>query len=112
MANPVYIRRFGALIMLFVFAFCITPKILLHNLLADHRDAPFSHNHADGSQISKSVFNCNSDNLVVESPFINDYLPVELSAVPKFPDEHIVYLKNFCSGTCLYFELRGPPGLC
>ncbi|HLK30081.1 MAG TPA: hypothetical protein VKT28_15985 [Puia sp.] len=95
--------------MLMVFAFSVTPKILLHNLVADHRDTPRSHNNSKEQQLSKTGFNCNCDNLVVESPFVNDYVEIDLSVTQNFSGQKIAYENNFYSLHYFYFELRGPP---
>jgi len=97
--------------MLIVFAFSVTPKILLHNLVADHRDTPRSQNHSKQNQLSKTGFNCNCENLVVESPFVNDFIPLNLSIATQFAQEQIVYTDDFHSLNYFYFELRGPPAI-
>jgi hypothetical protein len=97
--------------MLMVFAFSVTPKILLHNLVADHRDTPRSHNNSKEQQLSKTGFNCNCDNLVVEWPFVNDYTPIDLSIEQNFSEQTIAYTNNFHSLHYFYFELRGPPAI-
>ena len=95
--------------MLAVFAFSVTPKILLHNLVADHKDTPIKSNHSNQEQFSRAGFNCNCDNLVVESPFLNDFIPVDLSVEKQFALQKISYADNFHSLNYFYFELRGPP---
>jgi len=103
------IRSVLATLMLAVFAFSVTPKILLHNLVADHKDTPIKSNHSNQEQISKAGFNCNCDNLVVESPFVNDFTPVDLSIEKQFAKQKIFFKNNFFSLQHFYFELRGPP---
>jgi len=97
--------------MLIVFAFSVTPKILLHNLVADHRDTPRSHNNSKQNQLSKTGFNCNCENLVVESPFVNDFVPFNLSIASQFANRQFVYNDDFRSVNHFYFELRGPPAI-
>jgi hypothetical protein len=106
--NNIIRKLFGAF-MLMVFAFSVTPKILLHNLVADHRDTPRSHNSSKEQQLSKTGFNCNCDNLVVESPFINDFAAVRLSDQPEFAKRHITFINDFSFPFLFYFRLRGPP---
>jgi hypothetical protein len=95
--------------MLAVFVFSVTPKILLHNLVADHKDSPIKSNLSDKHQFSKAVFNCNCDNLVVESPFVNDVLPVYLAVQKLFVRQQTFFRNNFSFLHHFYFELRGPP---
>lgn len=103
------IKSVLATLMLAVFAFSVTPKILLHNLVADHKDTPIKSNHSNQEQVSKAGFNCNCDNLVVESPFINDFIPVDLSLKKEFVQQQNFFKNNFNSLHYFYFELRGPP---
>jgi hypothetical protein len=103
------IRTFLAALMLTVFAFSVTPKILLHNLVADHKDTPINSNHSNKEQFSKAGFNCNCDNLVVESPFVNDFFPVQLSVEKQFAQQQTFFKNYFNSLHHFYFELRGPP---
>ena len=103
------IRSALAGLVMAVFAFSVTPKILLHDLVADHKDTPINSNHSNQEQISKAGFNCNCDNLVVESLFVNDFIPVDLSLKKKFAQQQDFLKNNFNSFHYFYFELRGPP---
>ncbi|HVM87856.1 MAG TPA: hypothetical protein VMT76_06680 [Puia sp.] len=95
--------------MLIVFAFSVTPKILLHNLVADHRDTPLAHNYSHDQQVSKTGFNCNCDNLVVESPFVNNIDRIDVKITRNFSEQYIAYTNYFISLHQVYFTLRGPP---
>jgi hypothetical protein len=94
-----------------VFAFGITPKRTLHNLVANHKDGklnPSSHN-GRTSDISRAAFNCQCDTLISESPFVSE--PGTLCSLPE--TVYSFYLDKelgkhhpselFC------FDLRGPP---
>ena len=90
--------------MLIVFAFSVTPRILLHSLVADHRDTPRKHNNSTEQQLSKTGFNCNCDNLVVESPFVNNYVSIELQLTQQFfekkteyADQPFLIFPGYCS---------------
>ena len=104
-----FIRTVLAVLMLMVFAFSVTPKILLHNLVANHKDSEIKSNFSNEEQFSKSGFNCNCDNLVVESPFVNDFIPVHLSAAKQFAQHQTFFRNGFASFHHFYLELRGPP---
>jgi hypothetical protein len=103
------IRSVLAALMMAVFAFSVTPKILLHDLVADHKDTPIKPNHSNQEQISKAGFNCNCDNLVAESPFVNDFIPVDLSLTKEFAQQQTFFKSEFTSSRNFYTELRGPP---
>ncbi len=63
------IRKISAAFFLLLFSFCITPKRFLHDILANHKDAqPFAS--VPVQQISQSGFRCQTDDLVVEAPFL------------------------------------------
>ena len=105
------IRKLSAGFLLLLFALCVTPKKTLHDLIADHKDTPFASTGAMQQHISNSGFRCNCDDLVVESPFICDYIPIDIIAPAVYtshipvPDDDFRFLHHF------YFELRGPPGI-
>lgn len=98
--------------MLAVFSFSVMPKIILHDLVADHRDTPLAQNYSDQQQVSKTGFNCNCDNLVVELPFVNDIARIEVAVSQHFSGQSNAYINHFSSPNCFYFELRGPPQSC
>jgi hypothetical protein len=60
-----------------LFAFSITPKIVLHNLVANHKDGKTKTSLPDAysTQLSKASFNCQCDNLISESPFVAEVQP-------------------------------------
>jgi hypothetical protein len=69
MKDSLLIKRFLAAFFLLLFSFCVTPKRFLHDVLANHKDAkPFSSDPIQ--QISQSGFRCQTDDLVVEAPFL------------------------------------------
>jgi hypothetical protein len=106
------ISRFVAGFVLVVFAFGITPKLALHNLVANHKDRTTRHVHRDPgcTHWAKAGFHCPIDNLVVESPFVpgvaNSFVLLKpqpaASFIPAFP-EAPVPVSGFT------FSLRGPP---
>ena len=104
------IQRLLSSFLLVLFAFSITPKKVLHDLVANHRD---THSKAcsDNSttKIVKAGFNCNCDNLVVESPFVNDLVPVHFNVAKQFAQQQTFFRNNFNSLHHFYSELRGPP---
>jgi len=95
--------------MLLLFAFSITPKLLLHDLVANHKDTPLKSSSNKTQQFDVAGFNCGCDNLVVESPFVQNFIAAEI-LIPSFYSQHInPGIKNFISVKQFYVGLRGPP---
>jgi hypothetical protein len=105
------IKKIIGIVLLVVFAFGITPKRTLHNLIADHRDgkAVASKASCDDTVLSRAAFNCQCDNLVVQSPFIPGIAPVTL----RLPVHTVCYqamiIQDACSAALFHSDLRGPP---
>jgi hypothetical protein len=95
--------------MLIIFGFSITPKIILHNIVANHKDTPFQSGDNASAQLYAAGFNCNCDNLVVESPFTSDFNPLEIKAIIFFKPHFAEIITSFYSQHHFYSELRGPP---
>ncbi len=105
------IQKLVAGLLLVLFAFGITPKRTLHNLVADHRDgkvAVIFHDHT-GTELSKAAFNCQCENLISESPFVTETY--------AFTKASPVYFTTYAYGaidrpatTAIFSSgLRGPP---
>ncbi|MBV9986121.1 MAG: hypothetical protein JO301_00460 [Chitinophagaceae bacterium] len=104
------IRSFVAAFVFAVFAFSITPKRWLHNVVATHRDGRADRSPAsDKDQLSRATINCPCDNFIAEAPFLHQdnviavvksFICLDHQAVPGtgFISSYL-----FCSG------LRGPP---
>jgi len=105
------IRKISAAFLLLLFALCVTPKIALHDLIADHKDSPFASATSSQQLSSNSGFRCNCDDLVVESPFVSDCVPVEITPVKTYARHFITPAENFRFLHHFYFELRGPPSV-
>ena len=96
--------------MLVIFALSITPKKLLHDLVANHRDKQalsFADNST--SQINRAVFNCHCDNLVAESSFTDDYSPIIFLTPGVFAKRSSSPVVCFYATRHFIFGLRGPP---
>lgn len=97
-------------LLLVLFAFSITPKKVLHDLAANHKDT-HEKRCADNpiAKITKSGYTCNTEDLVVESPFIQNDLSVE---VPGIASQRVIFSEhpgNFYYTNPLFSTLRGPP---
>jgi hypothetical protein len=92
-----------------IFALGITPRILLHDLVADHDDISFQCNNEPGTHFHKSGYNCHIENFAAESPFTD--VSRDLSVIP--PNYCTVLKSVICNQIfpepVVYFELRGPP---
>ena len=94
--------------MLLVFAFSITPKLVLHNLFAGHIDNVPAKNSKVPLQVNTAGFNCDKDGVVATAPFVADE-PVHYF----YPFN---YFSSYSSGQValsasvpIYDPLRGPP---
>jgi hypothetical protein len=81
----------------------------LHDLIADHKDAPFASSTTAQQLSSNSGFRCNCDDLVVESPFISDFTPIEIAPSSGYAAHVASHNDDFKFLHHFYFELRGPP---
>jgi len=94
--------------MLVLFSFSITPKFLLHSILANHKDSPISK--TTQAELSPSGFHCDVENLVVELPFLENFIfaiePVNKGLFQTFQartEHQFLSFSHFIAG------LRGPP---
>ncbi|MFL5788708.1 MAG: hypothetical protein ACJ748_11690 [Flavisolibacter sp.] len=103
------IKKLLSSLLIFLLALGLTPKILLHNFLADHKDSCFDNHSLKGDQVTKEGYNCSFENLVAESPFISEDLIIETSQ-PEANTRHISFtLTDYLLHLSHYAELRGPP---
>ena len=111
MSAPSLIRKSLAGFLLVVFAFGITPKRTLHNLVANHKDGKVASVHSEAAALSKASFNCQIDNLISESPFVSEKIVLVQTPVPFAADHTVLQLPCFHSSEDYSFGLRGPPML-
>jgi hypothetical protein len=108
------IHRLLAGWLLLLFAFSITPKKFLHNLVANHRDATainFSREDKSASQLSKAGYHCPCEQLVVQTPFVYQPATIDYTVAPVFvvyQDQHFVSIHTVTPHVSF---LRGPPAL-
>lgn len=106
--NSKYIIRFLSGLLLMVFALSITPKRFLHNAFAKHIDSNHENNNDKPYQLTNSGYNCDSDNLVAESAFLNDLHSFVFPPSYTFCS-YIFKNTSFSSTSEIYSPLRGPP---
>jgi hypothetical protein len=107
--NQTIIKGLLAALMLILFAFSITPKIVLHDFVANHKDTPLKSNFGENAQLNVAGYHCSCDNLVVESPFTDTKVKSPVTRVAVFPQLNLIYHGHFYAGHNFYIELRGPP---
>jgi hypothetical protein len=103
------IRPFLAGFLLALFALSVTPKIVIHGLVARHTDTHLALHQDKADQLNKAGFHCTIDNLVVESPFLDYTVSIELGVAPSFPAHRPAPLEGYHSSSHFIFGLRGPP---
>ena len=97
--------------MLALFALSVTPKIVIHSLVARHTDNRPALRQDKADQLNKAGFHCTIDNLVVESPFLDYTVSIELGLPPAFPVHQPASLEGYPSSSHFIFRLRGPPAI-
>lgn len=95
--------------MLILFAFSITPKQFLHDLVADHQDTIACRDDLAAHHIHSAGFYCSCDNLVAESVFIGTGNFIELSAPLVFIEKQPAFVADYHYTAAFFSELRGPP---
>jgi hypothetical protein len=102
------IRTFGAILLLLIFIFSATPKILLHNLVAHHKDTP-SHGNGKTKEFAKAGYHCDCENLVVVLPYIGTSDPIQKLILEPFQSFQAGQEHQFYSFQYFIFGFRGPP---
>lgn len=95
--------------MLILFAFSITPKQFLHDLVADHKDTIACRDDLAAHHIHAAGFYCGCDNLVAESEFIGTHDVFEFSAPRVFIERQPAFTGNYHYTAAFFSALRGPP---
>jgi hypothetical protein len=107
------IQKIVAVFLLIIFAFSLAPKKLLHDLVANHKDARYASSSIEHQFpiITKSVFHCPVDSQVVESPF--EYFQQNSSSIQVVfsASKNFYFKKEYHYYTNSVITLRGPPAL-
>ena len=102
------IRAFGSFLLLLTFTFSMTPKILLHGLVAHHKDI---HSNTGGQtdQLTKDGYHCDCESQVVVLPYLDlpAYNPLDLALF--FPPFQCREGDQIYPAGHFIFGLRGPP---
>jgi hypothetical protein len=105
------IRPLFAGFLLALFALAITPKLAIHALVAHHTDSHVSLRYGHADQYNTAGFHCDTDNLVVECPFLYYPEDIALGLQPVYPEYRPSALARFIAAAHPLFGLRGPPAL-
>jgi hypothetical protein len=102
------IRTPGSILLLLIFSFSITPKIVLHSLVAHHKDI-HSRSHSKTDQLTQAGYHCDCESLVVELPYLDlpPYVPQDVAecflTLQIRTKDQIYLIGHFI------FGFRGPP---
>ena len=105
------IRKSSALFLLVLIGLATTPKLVLHNIFANHRDSSFQLGKEGHANLANAVINCHAQDLVVEAPFINHSINELSIPVVSLQLPYTETVTALLSLTEFYFELRGPPAI-
>jgi hypothetical protein len=96
--------------LLLVFTLGVTPKLFLHKLAANHKDGIGRlSQQKDRVTIQKAFFSCDCNDIVAESPFLDDHSAVFVPAPPVYRQEATLLIPLLHATGLFFFELRGPP---
>jgi hypothetical protein len=97
--------------MLVLFAFSGTPKKFIHDLVVSHKDTRSKYASDARTSVQRSFFNCHIEDLVVESPFIEETAPTLSPAQVVFIDTYAQPTTRLYAIFPVSTSLRGPPAL-
>jgi len=107
------LQKLMAVLLLMLFALSITPKKLLHDAVARHTDTVLKTDilNTGNPLLSAAGIHCQTDNLVVISPFENNASVLTLSIPLYYIFSNSLIRKTFISDETIVFGLRGPPAV-
>ena len=103
------LRRAICIFLMSIFAFSITPAIVLHNLFADHSDTVIFHHHTNAHEVAKAGTDCHIVDFVAERNFIVPYTHININSRAGFSDFPNYFTSKYCPHFQFFKELRGPP---
>jgi hypothetical protein len=102
------IRAFVAAPLMLIFVFSATPKVFLHNLIANHHDGSYAAN-GKTPRIAVASFHCDCENLVVQVPYLDNPVLNQDPATKIFQRFQIKKEKPAYPIHYFIFGFRGPP---
>lgn len=97
--------------LLLVFSFSAAPKKYLHDLVADHTDYYASHAGNETAVVTKADFNCDCEDLVVSTPFIQTTFLTDFALSTLYQEFIAASYRQFNLTTQYTKDLRGPPAI-
>ena len=106
----IIIKKIISVFVLSTFLLSITPKQVLHNVLADHSD--IASKKVDGSlQFNTAAFSCDCNSIVATSPFTETKAAVDFRVTDNFCSSNKFFPPFLLSVARLYTGPRGPPAV-
>lgn len=96
--------------MLLLFSFSITPKNYLHDWAASHVDV-YAYHTGDETAFNLAGFNCDCQDLVVSTPFIEASFNLNVGTLPAHTDLPVSSYYFSFSNTYRTKDSRGPPAI-
>lgn len=107
--KSLFIRKTVAAFLLLVFAFSITPTIVLHNWFANHTDTCSQQKKSQSPQISSATFHCHCNSMVAVSAFTEPGQFEIVAAEKVFNNPPTIEIVQPTSSLIIFHSLRGPP---
>jgi hypothetical protein len=106
----IILKKTTGVLLLCTFLLSITPKLVLHNISAHHKDQS-AKKFNDKLQLNESGFNCDCNSIVATSPFTELSLGFDnlnLYHFSLYTERTATFLS---SADHYYSDLRGPPAI-
>jgi len=102
------VKKLAVVFVLCTFLLSITPKQVIHNLVADHTDNT-THKTNDRLQFNATTYHCDCNNIVATSPYLSvSQNPDQLISLPEFAYS-ISRAFSLFTAEQINLTLRGPP---
>jgi len=101
-------RALGSIFLLMTFSFSITPKIVLHNLVAHHKDI-HSGKHSKTDQLARAGYHCDCESMVVVLPYLDLPAYIPQGVAECFFSFQVRTEGQIYSTGHFIFGFRGPP---
>jgi hypothetical protein len=106
--KSIIISRLAGIFILLLFTLSVTPKRFLHDVLAHHQDS--EHRVSDDvQQFFASGFQCHADDLVVDTPFLQEPGAVPSIIIPFSEFGYASPLFARLARNVIVSAVRGPP---
>ena len=102
-------KKVCGFLLLVVFCISILPKAYFHEVLADHKDIPTCTLPHKSSAIHAKGFACHFDDLVVNAPFVDAVVAIEMPVTPCGRLQSFAGAFHLISESPSWKTNRGPP---